>query len=149
MFRHLTSSAAQRGRPESGTRFRNAGKVLDTTDNQLEAAALGYKANLRDDYRTRSNEIDAMEALNAEQFKLFDTQNKPNYNAVQGLMRRIVDARQANDPYEPFAHVPRETLDNLWNIRDSMRRQAAVDRLGAPRGTANFAKPWRCSARSW
>ena len=132
---HLTSSAAQRGDPNLARVSGMLGKVLDTTDNQLEAAAPGYKANLRDDYRTRSNEIDAMEALNAERFKLFDTQNKPNYNAVQGLMRRIVDARQANDPYEPFAHVPQETLDNLWNIRDSMRRQAAVDRLGAPRGS--------------
>jgi hypothetical protein len=76
-----------------------------------------------------------MDALNAERFKLFDSQNKPNYNSVQGLMRRIIDARQANDPYDPFTHVTQETLDKLWNVRDSMRRQAAVDRLGAPRGS--------------
>ena len=132
---HLTSGAAQRGDPNLSRVSGMLGNVLDATDNQIEAAAPGYKANLRDDYRNRSREIDAMEALNAERFKLFDTQNKPNYNAVQGLMRRIVDARQANDPYEPFTHVPQETLDKLWNIRDSMRRQAAVDRLGAPRGS--------------
>ena len=111
------------------------GKVLDITDDRLEAAAPGYKAKLRDDYRERSREIDAMEALNAERFKLFDSQNKPNYNAVQGLMRRMIDARQANDPYDPFTHVTQDTLDKFWNIRDSMRRQAAVDRLGAPRGS--------------
>ena len=46
-----------------------------------------------------------MEALNAERFKLFDSQNKPNYNAVQGLMRRIIDARQSNDPYDAYTHV--------------------------------------------
>ena len=50
-------------------------------------------------------------------------------------MRRMIDARQANDPYDPFTHVTPETLDKFWNIRDSMRRQAAVDRLGAPRGS--------------
>ena len=134
-IQHLTSSAAQRGDPNLARVSGMLGKVLDTTDDQLEAAAPGYKANLRDDYRTRSREIDAMEALNAERFKLFDSQNKPNYNAVQSLMRRMVDARQGNDPYEPFSHVPQETLDKFWNIRDSMRRQAAVDRLGAPRGS--------------
>ena len=68
------------------------GNVLDATDNQIEAAAPGYKANLRDDYRNRfTEEIDAMDALNAERFKLFDSQNKPgNYNAVRGLMRRMI-----------------------------------------------------------
>ena len=132
---HLTSGAAQAADPNLSRVSGLLGRVLDTTDNQLETAAPGYKANLRDSYRTRSNEIDAMEALNAERFKLFDSQNKPNYNAVQSLMRRVVDARQANDPYDPYTHVPQETLDSLWNIRDSMRRRAAVDRLGAPRGS--------------
>ena len=132
---HLTSSAAQRGDPNLARVSGMLGKVLDVTDDQLEAAAPGYKANLRDDYRTRSNEIDAMEALNAERFKLFDGYNTPSYNAVQGLMKRIVDARQGNDPYEPFTHVPQDTLDKFWNIRDSMRRRGAVARLGAPRGS--------------
>jgi hypothetical protein len=31
--------------------------------------------------------------------------------------------------------VTQDTLDKFWNIRDSMRRQAAVDRLGKPRGS--------------
>ena len=109
--------------------------MLDTTDDQLEAAAPGYKAQLRDDYRTRSREIDAMTALNDERFKLFDSQNKPNYNALQSLMRRMVDARQEADPYEPFTHVQQDTLDQLWNVRDSMRRSQAVARLGKPKGS--------------
>lgn len=132
---HLTSGAAQAADPNLSRVSGILGKILDTTDNQIEAAANGYKAKIRDEYRTRSQEIDAMEALNAERFKLFDSQNVPNYNAVQGLLRRIVDARQANDPYEPFTHVAQETLDQLWAIRDSMRRSRAVDRLGAPRGS--------------
>ena len=132
---HLTSGAAQRSDPNLSRVSGMLGRVLDTTDNQLETAAPGYKANLRDEYRTRSREIDAMEALDAERFKLFDTQNKPSYNAVQNLMRRMVDARRTNDPYDAFTHVPQETLDNFWNIRDSMRRRAAVDRLGAPRSS--------------
>lgn len=131
---HLTSGAAQRGDPNLSRVSGILGRVLDVTDNQLEAAASGYKQLLRDDYRARSREIDAMEALNAERFKLFDSQNKPNYNSVQGLMRRLTDARQANDPYEPFTHVQQETLDQLWNVRDSMRRTQAADRLAAPKG---------------
>ena len=132
---HLTSGAATRADPNLSRVSGILGKILDTTDNQIEAAANGYKAKIRDEYRTRSQEIDAMEALNAERFKLFDSQNVPNYNAVQGLMRRIVDARQANDPYDAFTHVSPETLDKLWAIRDSMRRSRAVDRLGQPRGS--------------
>lgn len=132
---HLTSGDAQAAdqnlRRISGT----LGKVLDVIDNQLEAAAPGYKAKLRDDYRTRSREIDAMVALNGELLNLFDSQNKPNYNAVQRLMKRIVDARQGNDPYEPFTHVNQETLDKLWAIRDSMKRSVAADRLAAPKGS--------------
>jgi hypothetical protein len=132
---HLTSKAAQMGDPNLSRVSGILGKVLDTTDDQLEAAAPGYKAQLRDDYRTRSREIDAMTALNDERFKLFDSQNKPNYNALQSLMRRMVDARQEADPYEPFTHVQQDTLDQLWNVRDSMRRSQAVARLGKPKGS--------------
>jgi hypothetical protein len=132
---HLTSKAAQIGDPNLSRVSGILGRVLDTTDDRIEAAAPGYKAQLRDDYRTRSQQIDAMEALNAERFKLFDSQNKPNYNAVQSLMRRIADARQEGDPYEPFTHVTQDTLDHLWNIRDSMRRTQAADRLAAPKGS--------------
>jgi hypothetical protein len=132
---HLTSGAAQAGDPNLSRISGLLGRVLEKTDDQLETAAPGYKVGLRDEYHTRSREIDAMEALNAERFKLFDSQNKPNYNAVQSLMKRMIDARQANDPYDPFTHVTQDTLDKFWNIRDSMRRQAAVDRLGKPRGS--------------
>jgi hypothetical protein len=147
---HLTSSAAQRSDPNLSRVSGILGGVLESIDNQIEETAPGYKAQLRDDYRTRSQQIDAMEALNAERFKLFDSQNKPNYNAVQGLMRRIVDARQANDPYEPFAHVSQDTLDQLWNIRDSMRRTQAADRLAAPKGSPtaqNFGDALRAAGR--
>lgn len=132
---HLTSKDAQSADPNLRRVSGILGKVIETIDDRIEAAAPGYKAGLRDDYRTRSREIDAMEALNAERFKLFDSQNKPNYNAVQSLMRRIVDARQANDAYDPFTHVTQETLDKLWNIRDSMKRSVAADRLAAPKGS--------------
>lgn len=132
---HLTSKDAQSTDRNLKRISGILGKVIETIDDQIEAAAPGYKAKLRDDYRTRSREIDAMEALNGERLNLFDSQNKPNYNAVQRLMKRIVDARQSNDAYNPFTHVSQETLDQLWAIRDSMRRTAAVDRLGKPRGS--------------
>jgi hypothetical protein len=132
---HLTSKAAQLSDPNLSRVSGILGGVLERIDDQIEAAAPGYKAQLRDDYRERSRQIDAMTALNEERFKLFDSQNKPNYNAVQSLMRRIVDARQEADPYEPFTHVTQDTLDKLWAIRDSMRRTQAADRLAAPRGS--------------
>jgi hypothetical protein len=147
---HLTSNAAQRSDPNLSRVSGILGGVLDVTDNQIEAAASGYKAQLRDDYRTRSRQIDAMEALNAERFKLFDSQNVPNYNAVQALMRRIADARQANDPYEPFTHVTQDTLGQLWNVRDSMRRSRAADRLAQPKGAAtaqNLGDAMRAAGR--
>ncbi len=148
---HLTSGAAQ-ATDRNLTRVSGVlGGVLEATDDAIEGAAPGYKAQLRDDYRNRSREIDAMEALNAERFKLFDSQNKPNYNAVQGLMRRIVDARQSNDPYDAYTHVSQETLDKLWNIRDSMRRTNAVDRLGGTRGSPtsqNLGDALRNAART-
>jgi hypothetical protein len=132
---HLTSSDAQRADPNLRRVSGHLGRVLDVTDDRIEAAAPGYQARLRDEYRTRSNEIDAMVALNAERFKLYDSQNVPNYNAIQSLMRRIIDARQGNDPYEPFTHVTNETLGSLFNIRDTMRRSRAADRLAAPKGS--------------
>ena len=132
---HLTSKAAQLGDPNLSRVSGFLGKVLDSTDGQIEAAAPGYQAKLRDEYRTRSREIDAMTALNEERFKLFDSQNVPNYNAVQGMMRRITDARQEADPYEPFTHVGQGTLDKLFDIRDTMRRSRAADRLAAPKGS--------------
>jgi hypothetical protein len=132
---HLTSGAAKAADPNLSRVSGMLGRVLDVTDDRIEAAAPGYQARLRDEYRTRSREIDAMEALNAERFKLYDSQNVPNYNAIQSLMRRIIDARQGNDPYEPFTHVTNETLGSLFNIRDSMRRSRAADRLAAPKGS--------------
>jgi hypothetical protein len=147
---HLTSGAAQAADPNLSRVSGILGKVLDVTDDQIEGAAKGYKPLLRDEYRTRSREIDAMEALNGERFKLFDSQNVPNYNAVQSLMRRMIDARQANDPYEPFTHVPQETLNKFWDIRDSMRRSRAADRLAAPKGSPtsqNFGDAMRAAGR--
>lgn len=132
---HLTSGAATRADPNLSRISGILGKVLDVTDNQIEASAPGYKVKLRDEYRQRSREIDAMEALDAERTKLFDSQNVPNYNALQNLLKRIYNARIGNDPYEPFTHVPQATLDQLYNIRDSMRRSRAVDNLGKPRGS--------------
>ena len=44
-----------------------------------------------------------------------------------------------------------ETLDKLWNIRDSMRRTAAVDRLGGTRGSPtsqNLGDALRAAART-
>jgi hypothetical protein len=148
---HLTSGAAHASDPNLSRVSGVLGGVLDSIDNQIEAAAPGYKAQLRDDYRTRSQQIDAMDALNAERFKLFDSQNKPNYNSVQNLMRRIIDARQANDPYDPFTHVTQDTLDQLWNIRDSMRRSAAADRLAQPKGSPtsqNLGDAMRAAGRT-
>ncbi len=132
---HLTSKAAQAGDPNLSRVSGLLGGILETIDNQIEAAAPGYKAQLRDEYRTRSQQIDAMRALDEERFKLFDSQNKPSYNAVQKFMRRIVDGRQRGDPYDPYANIPEDTLAKLWNIRDFMRRQVAADRLAAPKGS--------------
>lgn len=132
---HLTSGAATRADPNLSRISGLLGKVLDVTDNQIEASAPGYKERMRDEYRERSRKIDAMEALNAERTKLFDSQNVPNYNALQNMLKRIYNARMDNDPYEPFTHVPQETLDKLYDIRDSMRRSRAADNLGKPRGS--------------
>jgi hypothetical protein len=147
---HLTSKAAQAGDPNLSRVSGVLGSVLDAIDNQIETAASGYKTQLRDEYRTRSQQIDAMKALDDERFKLFDSQNKPNYNSVQRLMRRIVDGRQEGDPYNPYANVPPETLDKLWNVRDFMRRQVAADRLAAPKGSPtaqNFGDAMRAAGR--
>jgi hypothetical protein len=150
-IQHKTSSAATQADPNLSRVSGLLGRVLDTTDNAIEAAAPGYKAQIRDDYAARSKNIDAMVALDAERNKLFDSQNVPNYNAVQGLMRRIVKARNDNDPYEPFTNVSQDTLNQLWAVRDSMRRQRAADRLATPQGsptTQNFGDVMRLAAKS-
>jgi hypothetical protein len=147
---HLTSGAATRADPNLSRVSGILGRVLDVTDNQLEAAARGYKARIRDEYRTRSREIDAMEALDAERTKLFDSQNVPNYNALQGLLKRIYNARIGDNPYEPFTHVPQATLDRLYDIRNTMRRSRAADRLATPNGsptTQNFGDAMRIAGR--
>lgn len=132
---HMTSKAAISQDKNLSRVSGILGRVLDVTDNQIELAARGYKARIRDEYRTRSREIDAMEALDAERTKLFESQNVPSYNALQAMLKRIYNARIGDDPYEPFTHVPQATLDKLYDIRDSMRRSRAVDRLGTPRGS--------------
>jgi hypothetical protein len=68
----------------------------------------------------------------------------------QQFMKQIVDARDLRTPH-PAQSLTEDQMNNLWNIRDDLRRQASAEKLAATRGSdtqANFIDHAKQTAKS-
>jgi hypothetical protein len=108
-------------------------QVKDALDQVIEKGAPGYQQYL-ENFSNASRPIDAMQALQGFENKLYDSQGRMQLSRVQGMMKNIVDARSAPGVNQ-FKSIPDETMQQLWNLRDDLRRVAGSQELAKARGS--------------
>ena len=116
------------------------GDVIDVADAAIAKAAPNY-ANYMANYATASQPIDAMTVLQKFEPKLYDSRNNMSYISVQRMMRNIVDSRQAPG-VNPFKSIPDDTMQQLWALRDDLRRSASAQDLASAPGSDTAQNAW-------
>lgn len=108
-------------------------QVMDSLDQTIEKGAPGYQQYLTN-FAEASRPIDSMQALQGFENKLYDPQGRMQLSRVQNMMKNIVDARAAPG-LNPYKSIPDETMAQLWNLRDDLRRVASADELARAKGS--------------
>src|SRR5882672_397149 len=136
----LTSREAAAADPKNVRAAAALDQLKTELDTVIEAAAPGFKQYLQN-FSTASRPIDAMEALQKFEPKLYDAQNRMQYSRVQSMMRQIVDARSAPG-INPYKSIPDETMQQLWALRDDLRRSAGAEELARTTGSDTAQNAW-------
>jgi hypothetical protein len=126
--------------PKSVRAFANLATLKSALDGVIENAAPGFGTYL-ENFKTASVPIDEMEALQKFEPKLYDAQNRMTYNKVQSMMRSIVDARQSSG-INPYKSISDDTMNELWNLRDDLRRSAGAQELARTPGSDSVQNLW-------
>lgn len=109
------------------------GEIIGAVDKAIEAGAPGYRQYM-DNYAEASRLIDEQQVLQDHRNGLFDSKGRMTYNGVQRMMRNIVDARAA-EGINPYKSISDETMAELWNLRDDLRRSASAQELARTPGS--------------
>jgi hypothetical protein len=136
----LTSREAAAADPKNVRAVAALDQLKTELDTVIEASAPGFKQYLQN-FSSASRPIDAMEALQKFEPKLYDAQNRMQYSRVQSMMRQIVDARSAPG-VNAFKSIPDETMQQLWNLRDDLRRSAGAEELARTTGSDTAQNAW-------
>ncbi len=105
-------------------------QIRDVLDRVIEAGAPGYRVYM-DNYANASRRIDELEVLQGHENGLNGFKTLVPF---QGMMRKIVEAREkpGNNPYKSISDT---TMQQLWALRDDLRRAASADDLAKARGS--------------
>jgi hypothetical protein len=136
----LTSREAAAADPKNVRAVAALDQLKTELDTVIEASAPGFKQYLKN-FSDSSRPIDAAEALQKFEPKLYDAQNRMQYSRVQSMMRQIVDARSAPG-INPYKSIPDETMQQLWNLRDDLRRSAGAEELARTTGSDTAQNAW-------
>jgi hypothetical protein len=144
----LLSKEGQRETPLSARASANLQALKEQLDGVIEAAAPGFKQYLQN-FADASKRIDEMRVLQGHEAKLYDSQGRMTYNNVQRMMRNIVDSRAASG-INPYKSISDDTMQQLWNLRDDLRRVAGAQELARTPGsdtTQNMVDLFRTYSR--
>jgi hypothetical protein len=143
--KHIDDMLSEEGIARRPLTVRVKAHLLDlksTLDGQIIAAAPPFAQYLENTTASRRL-IDTMKVLQNHENKLFDSQNRMTYNKVQTMMRQIVDSRANADPLSPYKSIPADTMGQLWNLRDDLRRSASAQELArTPGGSDTVQNAW-------
>ena len=111
--------------------------IKSSLDGAIVEGAPGYQKFL-DDFSADSKPIDEQKVLQEYLPGLFSgPKQMMTYSKVQRMMSQIVDRRAASGN-DPAKSISDETMNQLWNLRDSLRRSTNID-LGKPRGSDSMS----------
>jgi hypothetical protein len=136
----LMSREAAADDPKSVRASAALGQLKQSLDGVIEQSAPGFQQYLKN-FSDASRPIDAMEVLQKHEPKLYDAQNRMQYSRVQSMMRQIVDAR-SSPGLNPYKSIPDETMQQLWALRDDLRRSAGAEELARTTGSDTAQNAW-------
>lgn len=129
----LLSPEGQRETPLSKRGVAALQSLKNALDPQIEEAAPGFGQYLQN-FRNASQRIDEMKVLQDHEAGLYDAQNRMTYARVQKMMRNIVDSRNAPG-VNPYKSISDDTMGQLWNLRDDLRRSSSALELARANGS--------------
>ena len=108
-------------------------ELQNSLDGVISAGAPNFRTYL-DNFSTASRPIDAMRVLQEHENGLYGTQNRMEYGRFQRFMRDVVDAR-SQPGVNSYKSIPDDTMQQLWNLRDDLRRSSAAVELARTAGS--------------
>jgi len=122
----ITDPLAQRAKA-------NLLQLRDSLDGVITAGAPYFPTYLKN-FQEASRPIDAMRVLQDNENGLYGTANRMEYGRFQRFMRKVVDGR-TKDPVSPYNSISPDTLQQLWDLRDDLRRSNAAVELARTSGS--------------
>jgi hypothetical protein len=109
-------------------------RVKQATDGAIEPAAPGFKQAIAD-YATARQAIDAKEALQAAEPKLYDNLGRMQYPAMHRFMNDVVQSRDPRAPLNPYQSLTDMQMARLKSIHDDLQRVASASDLAKASGS--------------
>jgi hypothetical protein len=129
----LLSKEAAADNPMNIRAAANLRAMKDSLDGVIEQAAPGF-AKYRENFANASRPIDTMQALQKYEPKIIDSQGRIQLSRVQSMMKDIVNSRKSEGINE-FKSIPDEAMNQLFALRDDLRRVASADELAKAKGS--------------
>lgn len=107
--------------------------ILPTIDGVIEKGAPGYRQYM-DNYAANSSAIDSAQALRDGVNGLYNQNGVITLGKVQNFLKDAVQSRAAQGP-NAFKSIPDDSMQQMWNLRDDLRRSASADQLAQARGS--------------
>jgi hypothetical protein len=108
-------------------------KLRDSLTNVISDAAPGF-TEFNEAHAAAMRPIETMQILQDAKNGLYGTGNRMEYGRFQRFMRDVVDER-SSPGISPYKSIPQETMDELWNIRDDLRRSSRAVELARAQGS--------------
>ena len=136
VINYLQSKNAIAENPAYGSRDVQAAliRVKDAIDGAIEPAAPGFRKAISD-YSTAQRAIEAREAMQKAEPKLYDDKNRMQYSRVHRFMNEVIQSRDPRAPLNPYQSFTEGQMARLKSLHDDLQRVASAEDLAKARGS--------------
>jgi hypothetical protein len=119
-------------------------EIAGVADGQIEKVAPGY-GDMLQTYKDHAQKINEMTVLQGVRNGLFNTAGgrmTMSLEKVQRLLKNVVDMQSSFGPND-YKAITQDTVDRLFNLRDSLRRSASAIELAKTPGSDTAQNLWQ------
>ena len=109
-------------------------RVKDAIDGAIEPAAPGFRKAIAD-YSTAQRAIEAQEALQKAEPKLYDDKNRMQYSRFHRFMNEVIQSRDRAAPLNPYQSFTEGQMARLKSLHDDLFRVANAEDLARAKGS--------------
>jgi hypothetical protein len=109
-------------------------RVKEVIDGQMEPAAPGFRKAISD-FAAAQRSIEAAEALQKAESKLYDDQGRMQFSKMHALMKDVIKSRDPNAPLNPWQSLTEEQMIRLKSLHDDLQRVASAQDLAKAYGS--------------